>query len=411
MNTAIQQLVVPVVIFTVIVVVLSLLVLAARSWLAPSGTVAIVINGQQTLTADAGGRLLWTLALHGIYLPAACGGRGTCGQCRVTVRQGIRPLLPTEASQINRRDAADGTRLACMFTVREDLAIDVDRDLLAAGRWQCSVRSNRFVAPFLKELTLSLPEGQSLEFEAGDYVLLEAPPHDCVFDERIIDPSYVSDWRRVGLIGLRSTTRETVVRAYSLANPPQQSDIVQLIVRFAAPPPDARPGTPPGKASSYIFALEPGDRVTTAGPFGEFHASDGETELVLIAGGAGIAPIRSIILDQLERGAGRKIRFWYGARDLPDLCYRAEFDALTDRYPNFEWHAALSAPQRAEEWTGATGLIHSVVYEQYLKSHPAPETAEYFLCGPPLMSAAVLQLLEDHGVPDDNIFFDDFGSV
>jgi len=233
---AILQLVVPVVIFTVIVVVLSLLVLAARNLLSPSGNVQIVVNGQRRLAAEAGGRLLWTLARHAIYLPAACGGRGTCGQCRVLVRQGGRPLLPTEASHINRRDAERGARLACMFTVRADLAIEIDRDLLAAKRWECTVRSNRFIAPFLKELKLTLPAGERLEFEAGDYVLFEAPPHDYAVGEDAIDPAFRADWRRVGLIGLRSTTREAVVRAYSLANAPEQSDVAELIVRFAAPP-------------------------------------------------------------------------------------------------------------------------------------------------------------------------------
>lgn len=410
MSIGLLQLVVPVVVFTVVVVMLSLLVLAARQWLAPGGMVQIVVNGQRRLTASAGGRLLGTLARNDIFLPAACGGRGTCGQCRVIVRQGGRPLLPTEASHISRRDAAEGARLACMFVVREDLAIEVDRDLLAAGRWECTVRENRFIAPFLTELTLAMPEGERLEFEAGDYVLLEAPPHDVTLGEEVIDSAVVDDWRRVGLLGQRSVASESVLRAYSLANAPAESDIAQLIVRFAAPPPDAPPGTPPGKASTYIFGLRHGDRVTISGPFGEFHATDGGGEMVLIAGGAGVAPIRSIILDQLGRGTGRQLGFWYGARDVRELCYREEFDALAQAHPNFRWLSALSAPPGGE-WQGATGFIHTVLYERYLKNHPAPEKAEYFLCGPPLMSAAVTQMLEDLGVPEDRIHFDDFGSV
>jgi Na+-transporting NADH:ubiquinone oxidoreductase subunit F len=410
MSIAVLELVVPVAVFTAVVVLLALLVLVARYWLAPAGAVQIVVNGQHRISAEAGSRLLGTLARNGIYLPAACGGRGTCGQCRIVVRDGVRPLLPTEASHISRREAEHGERLACMFTLREDISIEVERDLLAARRWECVVRSNRFVAPFLKELKLAMPEGEQLEFEAGDYVLLEAPPHDVTLDESEIDAAVREDWRRVGLLGLRSANSESVLRAYSLANAPQQSDCAVLVVRFAAPPPDAPPGTPPGKASSWIFSLKPGDRATISGPFGEFHATDGESEMVLIAGGAGIAPIRSIILDQLGRGTGRRIGFWYGARDIEDLCYRQEFDALAEQHPNFRWHAALSAP-RSKDWKGATGFIHTVVYEQYLKEHPAPEKAEYFLCGPPLMSAAVVSMLEDLGVPDERIFFDDFGSV
>ncbi|MGD8339195.1 MAG: NADH:ubiquinone reductase (Na(+)-transporting) subunit F [Gammaproteobacteria bacterium] len=410
MSIAFLQLAVPVAVFTAVVILLSLLVLVARHWLAPAGAVQIVVNGQRRFSAEAGSRLLGTLSRNGIYLSAACGGRGTCGQCRVFVRAGSRPLLPTEASHIGRQDAERGARLACMFTLREDIAIEVDRDLLAARRWDCTVSSNRFVAPFLRELTLAMPEGEQLEFEAGDYVLLEAPPHDVTLGEKEIDAAVRDDWQRVGFLGLRSVTSEAVVRAYSLANAPQQSDRAVLVVRFAAPPPQADPGTPPGKASSYVFSLKPGDHVTISGPFGEFHATDSEAEMVLIAGGAGIAPIRSMILDQLARGTGRRIGFWYGARDVQDLCYREDFDRLAEQYPNFSWHAALSAP-RGQDWHGATGFIHTVAYEQYLKNHPTPEQAEYFLCGPPLMSAAVVHMLEDLGVPDDSIYFDDFGSV
>lgn len=409
--SAVFQIGVPVVLFTGFVLLLSGVVLAARAWLLPSGLVTIGVNGgRQRFEVDPGNKLLWTLADNGIYLPAACGGRGTCGQCRVTVEQGGRPLLPTEAAHINGRDAAHGVRLACMLDVRAALDISIADELLETRRWICTVRSNRSIAPFLKELVLTLPERESLSFEAGGYVLLEAPSHRVVFRELEIERDYAEDWARSGLLDLVSETTEPVVRAYSLANPPQEPDIATLVVRIAGPPPHAPPGTPPGKASSYIFALRPGDSVTISGPFGEFHAADTQREMIAIAGGAGIAPIRSIILDQLARGTGRRIGFWYGARDLRELCYREEFDALAAKHANFEWTAALSDPRAGNGWGGPTGLIHSVVYERYLKGHPTPDEAEYYLCGPPLMSAAVVHMLDDLGVERDSIFFDDFGA-
>lgn len=411
MTAALAQLVIPVGVFTGIILLLALFVLGARAWLAPSGTVRVVVNGQRTIEADAGTRLLWALARNGIHLPAACGGRGTCGQCRVTVTEGGRELLPTEANHISRRDAARGVRLACMLRLREDLGIEIATTLLAAKRWDCRVWSTRFVAPMLKELVLGLPEGETLEFEAGDYVLLEAPPHDIELDEDRIDAEYVGEWRRVGLLGLRSQTSETAVRAYSLANPPRDNDRAVLVIRFAAPPAHAPPGTPPGRASSYVFGLAQGERVGISGPFGDFHATETDAEMVMIAGGAGIAPIRSIILDQLARGTQRRISFWFGARDLAELCYRDEFDRLADEHDNFSWTAALSEPRVATGWRGATGLIHSVVYDRYLREHPDPGSAEYYLCGPPLMSAAVVNMLEDLGVSRDRIFFDDFGTT
>lgn len=404
------DIVVPAVIFTAIVVVLSASVLAARAWLVPAGTVAILVNGRRTLDVRAGQKLLWALAGQGIFLPAACGGRGTCGQCRVVVEGGGGSLLPTESAHIGRREAALGTRLACMLSLREDLAISVPDDLLEAKRWECTVRSNRSVAPLLKELVLELPDDERIDFEAGEYVLLEAPGHRVAFSDIDVDAEYRDEWRRHRLTELVSETEEAVVRAYSLANPPQQDRVAALVVRIALPPAHAAPGTPPGRASSYVFGLRPGDHVAISGPFGSFHASDSDREMVMIAGGAGIAPIRSIILDQLARGTRRPISFWFGVRDVPELCYHEEFDALAQRHANFEWHAALSGPGPRTRWTGPIGFIHTVVFEQYLKDHPAPEEAEYYLCGPPVMSAAVVNMLEDLGVESQSIFYDDFGT-
>jgi Na+-transporting NADH:ubiquinone oxidoreductase subunit F len=405
----VQPIIVPVVVFTGIVVLLSLFVLAAHALLVPSGDVTIAVNGRTELRVEPGNKLLWTLAGRGILLPAVCGGRGTCGQCRVTVLRGGGPLLPTETAHIDRWEAAAGIRLACMVTVREDLEITVPADLLEAKRWRTTVRSNTNVAPLLTELVLSMPEAERLAFEAGDYVLLEAPAYSVAFRDFDVDADYREDWQRHRLFRLSSSSPEPVARAYSLANAPREDSIAKLLVRIATPPPHAPPGTPPGRVSSYIFSLRPGDHVTISGPFGEFHASDSDREMLMLAGGVGIAPIRSIIVDQLERGASRKIGLWYGARDMRDLCFADEFDALAARHANFEWHAALSEPRAGKAHAGHTGFVHAVVLEQYLGKHPAPEEVEYYLCGPPLMSAAVQDMLYDLGVDRENIFFDDFG--
>lgn len=404
------SIIVPVVLFTSIVVALSLVVLAARYWLVPSELVTIEVNGRRTVEVAVGQKLLFALAGQGIFLPAACGGRGTCGQCRVIVERGTAPPLPTEAAHVSRQDAALGTRLACMLSVRDDLAIEVGEDLLEAKRWSCTVRSERFLTPFLKEIVLALPVGERIEFEAGEYVLVEAPPYRIAFADMPVAREYAADWERYGLRELVSESTEPVIRAYSLANPPQQDEAVTLVVRIATPPASAPPGTPPGRASAYLFALAAGGRVQISGPFGSFHAGEHDREMIMIAGGAGIAPIRSMILDQLARGTGRRIGFWYGARDVRDLCYREEFDALAADHENFEWHVALSDVRPGTSWDGPTGLIHAVVYDCYLRNHPAPEDAEYYLCGPPLMSAAVVSMLEDLGVEPQSIHYDDFGS-
>jgi len=399
------------VLFTTVVLVLVLVVIGARWLLVPSGQVTILVNGRRTLSVPAGEKLLQTLSEQDIYLPAACGGRGTCGQCKVRILKGARPPLPTEAAHLNRTETAAGVRLACLLTVSDELEIRVPDESLDARRWTCTVRSNRNISTFMKELVLVLPEGEQIEFEAGEYVLLEAPPYNLDYSSFDIDTDYRSDWQRYQMLELRSELTEPAVRAYSLANHPQETRIVMLIVRIATPPHDAPQGTPPGKVSSYIFSLKTGDQVSVSGPFGEFHAQDTDKEMVFIAGGAGIAPMRSIIRDQLLRvRTPRKISFWYGARSSPELCYQTEFDCLAAEHENFSWHVALSEPRPDDAWDGDIGFIHTVVYENYLKEHPVPEDAEYYLCGPPLMSTATVQMLEDLGVDRDSIFLDDFGS-
>ena len=398
-------------IFTTVVLVLVCIVLGAHRLLVPSGQAAVLVNGRRTLTVPVGNKLLRSLSEQGIYLPAACGGRGTCGQCKVKILQDVRPLLPTEAAHVSSTEAASGLRLACLLTVRGDLEIRVPEESLDVRRWTCTIRSNRNISTFMKQVILTLPEGEHIDFEAGEYVLLEAPPHDLNFSDFEIDANYRREWERYHMLALHSELREPAVRAYSLANHPLERDIVMLVVRIATPPYDAPRGTPPGKVSSYIFSLKSGDQVAVSGPFGEFHAQDTNKEMVFIAGGAGIAPMRSIICDQLSRlRSSRKISFWYGARSLRELCYQEEFDRLAAEHENFSWQAALSEPQPGDAWHGSTGFIHAVVYESYLEAHPAPEDAEYYLCGPPLMSTATVQMLEDLGVDRDSIFLDDFGT-
>jgi Na+-transporting NADH:ubiquinone oxidoreductase subunit F len=403
------QTVVAISVFTGIVVMLSALVLLVRRRLLPRHDVSIQLNRDRQIQVPAGEKLLWGLAASGILLPAACGGRGSCGQCRVRVTEGAPPLLPTEASHIGAGDAALGMRLACMVTVREPLAVELPPELLEAREWQCRVVSNRNLTPFLKEVVLALPEGEALDYDAGDYVLLEAPAGEVRYSDIEVAPAYADDWKRLQELSVRLP--EPTRRAYSLASHPGEAGVLKLVVRIALPPPKAPADTPPGKVSSYIFSLGPKDRVTVSGPFGTFHARSTNREMVLIGGGAGIAPMRSMILDQLvNRGTTRRISFWYGARNLKELCFRDEFEALSREHDNFSYRVALSDPDPADAWSGPTGFIHTVVYEEYLKDHPAPEEAEYYLCGPPLMSSAVVAMLEDLGVYRDSILYDDFGA-
>jgi Na+-transporting NADH:ubiquinone oxidoreductase subunit F len=393
-----------------VILSLSLLVLAARQWLVPAGTASVLVNGRKTLQVSCGDKLLWALAANGVQLPAACGGRGSCGQCRLIVASGGGPMLPTERNHLSRRDAAAGARLACMVTVRRDLEVRVPDSALESRRWAGTVRSSRSITTYLREIVIALPEGESMTSEAGDYVTVEAPPGTTRFDSFDLPPGVREAWSHAGLTGLSVTRAEPTVRAYSMANPPQQSDIVTLVVRIATPPASA-PHAPPGKVSSWMFGLRPGDAIALAGPFGEFHARESDSEMVLIGGGAGIAPLRAIILDQLAgRRTARRISFWYGARNEEELCYREEFDGLAERFDNFSWHVALSDRTVDPGWSGYRGFIHTVVHDHYLAGHPRPEAAEYYLCGPPLMASAVVAVLQDLGVEEDHVFFDDFGS-
>ncbi|MAT49637.1 MAG: NADH:ubiquinone reductase (Na(+)-transporting) subunit F [Porticoccaceae bacterium] len=395
--------------FTAIVLALVMVILSARARLVSSGNVEIVINHEKTITVPAGDKLLQTLAGEGIFLASACGGGGSCAQCKCIVEEGGGAILPTEESHFTPREIKQGWRLSCQTPVKQNMKVDVPEDVFGVKQWECTVASNPNVATFIKELTLTLPEGENVNFRAGGYVQLEAPPHHVKFKDFDIEPEYRGDWERFGFFDLESKVTEPVIRAYSMANYPEERGLVKFNIRIATPPPGSK-GIPPGQMSSYVFSLKPGDTITVYGPFGEFFAKETEAEMVFIGGGAGMAPMRSHIFDQLKRlNSKRKISFWYGARSLRECFYNEEYDQLAAENDNFEWHLALSDPQPEDNWDGLTGFIHNVLYEQYLKDHPAPEDCEYYMCGPPMMNAAVIKMLQDLGVENDNILLDDFG--
>lgn len=406
-----QEIFFSVLVFTTILLLLVVFIMLVRAKLVPQGGVSINVNGERELTAPAGGRLLGTLADAEIFVPSACGGGGTCGQCRVKVLSGGGSLLPTEASLITKREAAEGERLACQVAVSQDMEIHVPDEVFGVKKWECTVRSNDNVATFIKELVVELPPGQLLDFRAGGYIQIECPPHELSYSTFDIAEEYLEDWHKFDLLKIQSKVTEPTLRAYSMASYPEEKDIIMLNVRIATPPPGAGKDVPTGIMSSYIFDLKPGDKCMVSGPYGEFFARETDNEMVFIGGGAGMAPMRSHIFDQLRRlDSKRRITFWYGARSLREAFYIEEFDELAASHDNFEWHLALSDPLPEDNWTGMVGFIHTVLYEHYLKDHPAPEDCEYYLCGPPMMNAAITRLLDDLGVEPENILFDDFGN-
>ena len=395
--------------FTFVVMMLVVIILLARSRLVSTGNVKIEINGDpdKTLTVPAGGKLLNTLADAGIYLSSACGGGGTCAQCKCQVLEGGGSMLPTEAGHFTRGQAKDHWRLSCQVAVKQDMKVEIAPEFFGVKQWECTVVSNENVATFIKELVLKIPEGESVDFRAGGYVQLEAPPHEVRYKDFDIGEEYRGDWEKFGLFDLVSKVNDTTIRAYSMANYPEERGIIKFNIRVATPP----PGTnfPPGKMSSYVFGLKPGDKIKVFGPFGEFFARETDAEMVFIGGGAGMAPMRSHIFDQLKRiHSDRKISFWYGARSLREMFYQEDFDSLAQENSNFKWHVALSDPLPEDDWHGPVGFIHNVVYKDYLKDHPAPEDIEYYMCGPPMMNAAVIKMLKDLGVEDENISLDEF---
>ena len=405
-----QEVILGVSLFTAVVLILVFVILLARSKLVATGNIKIVVNDERELEVPTGGKLLQALADNDLFIPSACGGGGTCAQCRVRVMSGGGAILPTETSVINKRDAEDHYRLACQVAVKQDMKIRVADEVFGVKRYETTVVSNRNVASFIKELVLALPEGEELDFRAGGYIQIECPPHDLKFTDFDIDEEFRDEWDKYDLWRYESHVKETEMRAYSMASFPLERTVIKLNVRIATPPPGADDSIPPGVMSSFIFNLKPGDKAVVSGPYGEFFAKDTDNEMVFIGGGAGMAPMRSHIFDQLIRQhSKRKMSFWYGARSLKEMFYEEEFNELAEKNDNFVWHLALSEPQPEDNWTGLTGFIHQVLLDEYLSEHPAPEDCEYYLCGPPMMNTAVIKMLDSLGVPPENIMIDDFG--
>ena len=395
--------------FTGIVLALVAIILFAKSRLVAEGNVKILINNEKELEIPVGGKLMQSLAENGLFVPSACGGGGSCAQCRVKIHEGGGSILPTELSHISKREAREGERLSCQVSVKQDMKISVPEEVFGVRKWECTVRSNHNVATFIKELILDLPEGEDVPFKAGGYIQIECPPHTVEYKSFEVEERFRDDWDRFDQWKYVSNVTEQVVRAYSMANYPEEKGMIMLNVRIASPPP-RQPDVPPGAMSSFIFNLKPGDKVTISGPFGEFFARDTEKEMVFVGGGAGMAPMRSHLMDLFYRlNTKRKVTFWYGARSKREMFYVEDFDKIAENNDNFEWHVALSEPQEEDKWDGYTGFIHEVLYENYLKDHPAPEDCEYYMCGPPMMNAAVIKTLLDLGVERDDIMLDDFG--
>lgn len=397
--------------FVTLIIALVVVLQAAKSRLVASGEVTITINDDPnaSLKTASGSTLLATLANNKIFIPSACGGKGSCGVCKVKVFEGGGSLLPTEEGHINRGEAREGCRLSCQVKVKQDMRIEVPAEVFHVRKWKCRVRSNNNVATFIKELVLELPPGEEVPFRAGGYIQIESPPYSIEFKTMDVPPRFRGDWDKFKIFDLKAVSNETVTRAYSMANCPDEKGIIMLNVRIATPPP-RRADLPPGVMSSYIFNLKPGDEVTISGPFGEFFARETKNEMMFIGGGAGMAPMRSHIFDQFRRlKTDRKVTFWYGARSLREAFYVEDFDGIQRDFPNFKWYLALSEPLPEDNWTGLKGFIHQVAFEQYLKAHPAPEDIEYYLCGPPMMIKAVTDMLLNLGVERENIMFDDFG--
>ena len=399
--------------FTFVILSLIAVLLIAKSKLVSGEEVSIVINDDKsnTINVQSGGTLLSALAAQKIFIPSACGGKGSCGVCKVEIYEGGGAMLPTEPTHITRREAREGCRLSCQVKVKQDMRIGVPAEIFSVRQWQCKVRSNDNVATFIKELILELPPGETVPFRAGGYIQIACPSHSLNYKDFEIALEFQQDWDKFNLWEIQSMVEEPISRAYSMANYPEEKGFIMLNVRVSTPPPRSPKGTPPGKMSSYIFGLKPGDDVTISGPFGDFFAKETDTEMVFIGGGAGMAPMRSHIFDQFRRlHTKRKVSFWYGARSLNEAFYAEDFNEIQNENVSFKWHLALSEPQPEDNWEGYTGFIHQVLYDNYLKEHPAPEDIEYYICGPPMMMTACFKMLDGLGVEPANIAFDDFGS-
>ncbi|MCD7059366.1 NADH:ubiquinone reductase (Na(+)-transporting) subunit F [Pelagibacterium xiamenense] len=395
----------------VLTLALTALVMGARTLLSPAVSATVRVNGEREIAALTGVKLLPTLAGAGIPLPSACAGAGTCGLCRVHVDAGGGDILPNEAARFSRAEIRDGLRLACQVVIRGNMVVRVPEDILGAETFICRVAASTMLAPLVKEIVLDVPQGQDFAFRAGQFVQVTAPSYALTFSDIAVSPEHAAVWDKLGWSQLKTRVDTQTTRAYSIASRPGDKGKIVLDIRLAVPPPGTGDDIPPGKVSSYLFSLEPGDVIEVSGPYGTFCAQDTEREMVLIGGGVGMAPLRAIIHDQLERvGSTRKMSYWYGARSASDVFYADQFDTLAAAHENFSWTVALSEPRPDTGWHGETGFVHDVVWRKYLSTHPAPETCEYYLCGPPLMIDAVLAMLDEAGVEPESIFNDDFGS-
>ncbi|MBP9017436.1 MAG: NADH:ubiquinone reductase (Na(+)-transporting) subunit F [Paludibacteraceae bacterium] len=404
-------------VFFIVIFLLVVILLVAKQYLVPSGSVTITINNEKKIEVPAGGTLLSTLVNQHIYLPSACGGKGTCAQCRCQVLEGGGEILPTETGHFSRKEIKDNWRLGCQVKVKNDLSIKIPESVLSIKKWECEVISNKNVATFIKELIVKLPDGEHLNFLPGSYIQIDIPKYELKFSEFEVEERFRPDWDKMHLWDLTCSNDEETMRAYSMANYPAEGDIVMLNVRIATPPIDRATGkfldVKPGIASSYIFKLKPGDKVNVSGPFGEFHPIiNSKREMLYIGGGAGMAPLRSHILHLLKtlKVTDRKISYWYGARSKNEIFYEQDFRELEKEFPNFSFHIALSEPLPEDNWTGPVGFIHNVIYNEYLKFHEEPEEVEYYMCGPGPMAKAVEKMLDDLGVPREMLMFDDFGA-
>jgi len=398
-----------IIIFTAFVIALVFVIIGAKSKLVAEGDVEILINDEKKIHVPVGSKLLTALADNGLFVSSACGGGGTCAQCKVVVHSGGGEILPTELTHITKREAAHGERLACQVSVKHNMSIEVEDDVFGVKKWECTVKSNHNVATFIKELVLELPAGEEINYRAGGYIQIECPPHIAKYSDFDVEERFREDWDKFNLWRYVSEVKEPALRAYSMASYPEEKEIM-LNVRIATPPPGAPDSVPPGIMSSYIFDLKPGDKCIISGPYGEFYARDTDAEMVFVGGGAGMAPMRSHIFDLLRRlKSKRKITFWYGARSKREMFYVEDFDMLARENDNFEWHVALSDPLPDDNWDGYKGFIHNVLFNEFIKNHPAPEDCEFYMCGPPIMNTSVINMLLDNGVEPENIMLDDFG--
>ena len=398
------------IVFSGIILALVAILLVARQQLVPQGEITIRVNGEKEFKVKPGGTLLTTLAAEKIFIPSACGGGGTCAQCKCQVVDGGGDVLPTEEGHLTMRERKDKWRLGCQVRVKQDMEIQVPEEIFGIQKFDCTVRSNDNVATFIKELVLEIDGGRILEFEAGGYIQIDIPRYETPYTEFAIEEEYREDWDKWDLWRFVGRNDEDgIFRAYSMANHPAEGNIVMLNVRIASPPPRL-PNVPPGVASSYIFNLKAGDKVTVSGPYGEFFIQETEREMVYIGGGAGMAPLRAHLFHLFHTlKTGRKVSYWYGARSLREMFYWDHFTKIEEEFPNFSFHLALSDPLEEDNWEGPTGFIHQVLHDNFLGQHDAPEDCEYYMCGPPMMVAAVMHMLDDLGVSKEDIHFDDFG--